>query len=59
MDLEVILFIYIILEYIGRNYLYYFNIDLKIIFYLMEKKLLIIFKLDLKLYIYRFILNMY
>lgn len=40
MDLEVTPFIYIILEYTGRNYLYRFNTDLKTTFYLMEKKII-------------------
>lgn len=38
MDLEVTPFIYVILEYTGRNILYHFNTDLKTTFYLMEKK---------------------
>lgn len=59
MDLEVTPFIYIILEYTGRNYLYHFNTDLKTTFYLMEKKSLTTFKSDSKLHIYRFILNMH
>lgn len=55
MDLEVTQFIYIILEYTGKNYLYHFKTDLQNNIQFNTEKSLTTCKSNSKLHIYRFV----
>lgn len=55
MDLEVTQFIYIILEYTGKNYLYHFKTDLQNNIQFDTEKSLTTCKSNSKLHIYRFV----